>query len=237
MNNTLFSLSAKSPRIPWLSVRKRTMVSQCCCPGIGRGSLMESIFPNSRCLSQSVPDPYRDSKWKGQTVQVQEHLSAPLRFLLDGGDFFFLRKNEQEKYWCEVCILTLWTRRRSLWGDGIFCSQRRRLKTDNSRHVLISFCSRFAIRPIMWQSFYCCPCFVLDGQHASQSFFFFFFFGIFPLWPHERDGAQKKAADVNKIFICQKDFQLNITTFHFKNQLDSSKSCSRRGGGKNPRKR
>lgn len=84
-----FPPSAKSPRIPWLSVRKRTMVSQCCRPGIGRGSLMESIFPNSRCLSQSVPDPYRDSKWKGQTVQVHEHLSAPLRFLLDGGDFFF----------------------------------------------------------------------------------------------------------------------------------------------------
>lgn len=88
MNNTLFPLSAKSPRIPWLSVWRRTMVSQCCRPGIGRGSLMESIFPNSRCLSQSVPDPYRDSKWKGQNVQVQEHLSAPLRFLLDGALFF-----------------------------------------------------------------------------------------------------------------------------------------------------
>lgn len=150
--------------------------------------------------------------------------------------FFFLRKNEQEKYWREVCILTLWTVHRSLWGDGIFFSERRRLTADNSRPVLISFCSRFARRPIMWQTFYSCPCFVWDGQHVSQSFFhlFIYFFCIFPLWPHEHDGAQKKAADVNKIFICQKDIQLNITTFHFKNQLDSSKSCSRRGGKKKP---
>lgn len=208
MNNTLFSLSAKSPRIPWLSVRKRTMVSQCCCPGIGRGSLMESIFPNSRCLSQSVPDPYRDSKWKGQTVQVQEHLSAPLRFLLDGGDFFFLRKNEQEKYWCEVCILTLWTRRRSLWGDGILCSQWHHLKADNSRHVLISFCSRFAIRPIMWQTFYCCPCFVLDGQHASQSFFFHFFLAYFLCGHTNMMGHRRKQQMLIKYLSARKIFSL-----------------------------
>lgn len=58
-----------------------------------------------------------------------------------------------------------------------------------------------------------------------------FFFCVSPLWFHEY-GTLKKAADVNKIFIFQKDIQFNITTFHFKNQLDSSKRCSRREGGK-----
>lgn len=55
-------------------------------------------------------------------------------------------------------------------------------------------------------------------------------FCIFLLRPHEH-GPPKKAADVNKIFICQKDIPLNVTTFHFKNQLDSGKSCSRPAGG------
>lgn len=37
----------------------------------------------------------------------------------------------------------------------------------------------------------------------------------------------RKAADVNKIFIRRKDIQFDITTFHFKNQLDSSKKPSK----------
>lgn len=80
-------MCAKSPRIPWLSVQGRTMVSQCSCPEIVYSPLMGNIFPNSRCLSQSVPDPHHDCKWKGQLVQVRRHLPGPLRFLLDGGAF------------------------------------------------------------------------------------------------------------------------------------------------------
>lgn len=80
-------MCAKSPRIPWLSVLGRTMVSQCSCPEIVYSSLMENIFPNSRCLSQSVPDPHHDCKWKAQPVQVREHLFGPIMFLLDGGAF------------------------------------------------------------------------------------------------------------------------------------------------------
>lgn len=55
------------------------------------------------------------------------------------------------------------------------------------------------------------PQLILDEQHASESFCMF---ECAPL---------KKAADVNKIFIHHKDIQFDITTFHFKNQLDSSK--------------
>lgn len=55
------------------------------------------------------------------------------------------------------------------------------------------------------------PQLILDEQHASESFCMF---ECVPL---------KKVADVNKIFIYHKDIQFDITTFHFKNQLDSSK--------------
>lgn len=46
-----------------------------------------------------------------------------------GGIFFFfiLRKNEQEKYWREVCILTWRSLRGSLWRCGTFRCERRRL--------------------------------------------------------------------------------------------------------------
>lgn len=69
-----------------------------------------------------------------------------------------------------------------------------------------------------------CPRVVLNGQRVSPTFFFFC---TSPLWFHEC-GTRQKAADGHKIFIFQKDIQLNVTTFHFKNQLDSGKSCSRR---------
>lgn len=84
MNSTLFPVCARSPRIPWLSALRRTIVSQCCFPEIVYSSLMENIFPNHRCLSQSELDPRHDYKWKGQLVQVRELL---LRFLLRGGAF------------------------------------------------------------------------------------------------------------------------------------------------------
>lgn len=44
---------------------------------------MENIFPNSRCLSLSVPGPHHDCQWKGQLGQVWEHLSGPLSLLLE----------------------------------------------------------------------------------------------------------------------------------------------------------
>lgn len=98
-------MCAKSPRIPWPSVLRRTMVSQCSCPEIVYSSLMENIFPNSRCLSQSVPDPHYDCKWKGQLVQVQEHLFGPLGFLLDGGAF--CGRMNKRNVAIKLCILLL----------------------------------------------------------------------------------------------------------------------------------
>lgn len=75
-------MCAKSPKILWLSGLGRTMTSQYSCPEIVCSSLMENIFPNSRCLSQSVPDPHHD-----QLVQVHQLLSGPLKFLCDVGAF------------------------------------------------------------------------------------------------------------------------------------------------------
>lgn len=66
---------------------------------------MENIFPNSRCLSQSVPDPHHDCKWKGQPVQVREHLFGPLRFLLDGGASY--GRMNKRNIDIKVCIFLL----------------------------------------------------------------------------------------------------------------------------------
>lgn len=75
----------RSPRIPWLSLPRRTMASQCSCQEIVYSLLMENIFASSRCLSQSELDPHHDCKWKGASSSRCSCTTRVLGFLPDGG--------------------------------------------------------------------------------------------------------------------------------------------------------